>query len=232
MENFSKFFFSVAGYEPDTMRSSRPVLLRPLLLCLIFLHASAYVLRKRTWNDDLSDALQILEQGGGGEAGNEFGKPVWGGSRSGFYQDYDEGGDRQSARLDAAENRLLLETFLNQDAASLGESPAEEDFPDEVNEVPLLDDLEDVPLSPNNPDVEVPVDNSEIESILQPSDDSTAEIKEAKREYDPTSLVKKTPQEVKIMATLTPAEVNECFYQCLITYYFFCMKTSPIITTD
>ena len=60
----------------------------------------------------------------------------------------------------------------------------------------------------SNQDPTKPVDNNEIKSILESSEDDEDKKEEEKREYAPTSLVKKSPDEVKLMATLTPSEVN------------------------
>ena len=54
------------------------------------------------------------------------------------------------------------------------------------------------------------MNNSELKSILE-SDEEEEEEKEKKRSYAPSSLVKKSKDEVKIMATLTPSEVSNDF---------------------
>ena len=68
--------------------------------------------------------------------------------------------------------------------------------------------MQEIPVNPNDSNQEeVPVNNNEIKSILE-SDEEEEEEKEKKRSYAPSSLVKKSKDEVKIMATLTPSEVR------------------------
>lgn len=205
------------------MTLARPILVRPLILGLILLHASAYVLRKRSWDGDLNNALQILQDRRGGgddeltfEDGEERSEPLWSakrddGPRGGyFFRDYDRAGDEDSAGLEAAEDRLLLENYLDPEVEDFGEAPVEEesDFSDDIGDVSIPGGSQDIPLNPNeNKLEEVPVDNNEIKSILESSDDDEDKKEEEKREYNPSSLVKKSPDEVKIMATLTANEV-------------------------
>ena len=134
------------------MTSARPILVRPLLLGFIILHASAYVLRKRSWDSDLNDALRILQNGNDEqelifEEREDEPEEIWSSEEERedsrpngyFYRDYDRAGDQDSADLDAAEDRLLLENFLDQEGAEdFGQEPIEDennDF-DDIGEVP------------------------------------------------------------------------------------------------